>query len=338
MLSLSVMKLKDTLHPIALVIVILCINGCLEEPDALIIGEIGYSTEELLGLNSDRRLKLAEITAFGIAVSREESDSVLEPLLDELKNRALLEQLAAEYFIGNLSINEKELRTHYSTNPSFELVVRHILFFSERWRPRTHRDNARTKAERALLRIGSGDQFPEIAAELSEEPGAEGRQGLLAPGRKGSWVSEFWNAAMALEIDGISPVTETQYGFHLLRLEGKKEIPFEEVRSSVVIQVAHLMGFRKEIPEGISLDDAIAMQMTIPEEISNELTRNWQEQNLKWATFLGFEPGMTDQEIKTLAKLALGSTGQNATIARIELDLAGGLLSNAYPISNHIDP
>ena len=156
----------------------------------------------------------------------------------------MVKQLAAERFVEASSVSEPELSAHYSTNPSVELVVRHILFFSERWQPESHRDNARNKAEMALLRIEAGDVFPEIAAELSEEPGAEGRQGLLKPGRDGSWVSEFWNAAVALEVNSISSVTETQYGFHILRLEGKTEIPFEEVRPSVVLQVADLMGFR----------------------------------------------------------------------------------------------
>ena len=329
---------KRTSDSLVITTVILCTAGCLDEPDMLIVGDIGYSEEALLGLNADRRLKLAEITAFGISVSREESDRVLAPLLKQTQDRALLEQHAAHRFEETFSISERDLRTHYSTNPSFELTVRHILFFSERWQPQSHRDNARNKAEIALLRIDGGDHFPEIAAELSEEPGAEGRQGLLEPGREGSWVSEFWNAAMALEINGISPVTETQYGFHILRLEGKKEIPFEEVRSSVVLQVANLMGFRKEIPKGLSLNDTIATQMTVPDEVLNELVRTWQEQSLRWATFFGFEPNMTDQEIKRLAKVALGSTGQNATIARNELEEAGDLLSNAYLISDHLNP
>ena len=59
----------------------------------LIVGDIGYSEEELLGLNADRRLKLAEITAFGISVSREESDRVLAPLLKQTQDRALLDNL-----------------------------------------------------------------------------------------------------------------------------------------------------------------------------------------------------------------------------------------------------
>src|SRR5690606_1075757 len=104
------------------------------------------------------------------------------------------------------------------------------------------RAEARRKAERALERIRAGEPFPEVAAEVSEEPGAEGRQGLLQPGREGSWVSEFWNAARALDPGEVSPVTETQYGFHVLRLEERREIPFEEARNDVTLEVAEMIG------------------------------------------------------------------------------------------------
>lgn len=336
--SASVNKLRKTILLLSSTGILIFMAACFDEVYVLSIGDVGYSEEELLGLNSASRLKLAEITAFGLAVSQEDTDRILTPLLDKTRNQALIKQLAAERFVEASSINEPELRTHYSTNPSVELLVRHILFFSERWRPTSHRDNARQKAEAALQRIESGDLFSEIAAELSEEPGAEGRQGLLKPGRKGSWVSEFWDTAVALELNSISSVTETQYGFHILRLEGRTEIPFEEIRPSVVLQVAELIGFRKEIPSKLTLEEAISSGITIPDEISNRLTRNWREQTLRWATFLGFKNGLSNEEIKHLAQIALGSTGQNATIARNQLNDAGDLLRTAYPMSDQLNP
>ena len=87
-----------------------------------------------------------------------------------------------------------------------------------------------------LLRNGA--DFAETAAQLSEEPGAEGREGLLEPGRDGSWVPEFWAAALALQSGDISPVTETQYGFHILRLDDRQIVPFQEGRSVIARDVA----------------------------------------------------------------------------------------------------
>lgn len=115
---------------------------------------------------------------------------------------------------------------------------------SARYEGDATRAAARAKAERALGRIRAGEPFPAVAAELSEEPGAEGRQGLLPPGREGSWVDEFWEAALALELGEISPVVETQYGFHVLRLENREAIPFEEARNVVTLEVAQMVGVR----------------------------------------------------------------------------------------------
>ncbi|HEX9710833.1 MAG TPA: peptidyl-prolyl cis-trans isomerase, partial [Candidatus Thermoplasmatota archaeon] len=76
---------------------------------------------------------------------------------------------------------------------------------------------------------------------LAEEPGGEARAGLLPPGREGAWVPEFWAAALALEPGELSPVAETQYGYHVLRLEGRTIVPFPEARSVVARRVARTL-------------------------------------------------------------------------------------------------
>src|SRR5690606_13003901 len=61
-----------------------------------------------------------------------------------------------------------------------------------------------------------------------EEPGAARRGGLLQPGREGSWVAPFWLAAVALEPGEVSDVVETEYGYHVLKLESREPLPFSE--------------------------------------------------------------------------------------------------------------
>ena len=112
------------------------------------------------------------------------------------------------------------------------------MILSERWRPQAERQQARSRAEQALERARAGESFPELAGAVSEEPGAEARGGLLEPGREGSWVDEFWDAASALEVGAVSPVVETGYGFHVLRLDAREPVPFAEARSRVVAELA----------------------------------------------------------------------------------------------------
>ena len=53
-------------------------------------------------------------------------------------------------------------------------------------------------AEEARQRALAGEDFAALAGEYSEEPGAAERGGLLQPGREGTWVDPFWQAALAL--------------------------------------------------------------------------------------------------------------------------------------------
>jgi hypothetical protein len=261
----------------------------------------------------------------------------LAPILEEANAAALLRQFAAERVLVDAGVDDEQLRAHYLTNPKLELTVRHVLFFSERWRPAPHRAAARKKAVSAIARLEAGEEFPEVAAELSEEPGAEGRQGLLQPGREGSWVSEFWTAAFALEPGEISPVTETQYGFHVLRLEDRQIVSFEEARPTVAAEVAELIGSLvgslEDFSDGVSIEAARAAGIVVPEAELAAIIRDFDDRTLRWNTALGFAPGLTSTQVKNAARAALGATEQLATIARRELGELAPILRAAYPIT-----
>jgi len=313
-------------------VVLMTATACSGEPPALTVGEVSFTENELLGLNEARRRELATIAAFGLATARGETMVVLAPLFDRARDEALLTHVAAELILRDEQVDDDQLQAHYLTNPAVELTVRHVLFFSERWRPQSHRAEAQRKGEAALQRLRAGDPFPEVAAELSEEPGAEGRQGLLTPGREGSWVSEFWNAALSLEVDEVSPVVETQYGFHVLRLEGREIVPFEETRPTVVLEVAGLIGSLDQARERASLDQAREFSVSIPEAELAAITRELEDRVLRWSTALGFGAALTPEQLKEAARAALGSTAQSATIARNELAELRSLFEAAYVI------
>jgi PPIC-type PPIASE domain len=218
----------------------LALVGCgADAPPALTVGPVSFTADQLLGLSEARRASLAELTAFALAVADSSTVELGAPLLRLRENDRLLDILAAELTLEKNGVTDAALEARYRADPEWELTVRHILFFSERWRDAEHRAEAKAKAERALDALRGGADFAETAARLSEEPGAEGRQGLLTPGREGSWVPEFWAAALALEPGEISPVTETEYGYHILRLEDRSMVPFAEARSVIARAVAN---------------------------------------------------------------------------------------------------
>lgn len=232
-------------------LILLALVGCGEAaPPAVTVGPVAFSEDQLLGLSPARRATLAHLAAFGLAVSDSSTAELGAPLVARWKEDRALEILAADLTLRKHQVFDDALEARYLTDPDYELTVRHILFFSERWRTAAERAEAKAKAERALQALRAGADFAETAARLSEEPGAEGRQGLLTPGRKGAWVDEFWAAASALQVGEISPVTETQYGFHILRLEKRETVPFAEARSRIAREVAD----RLEDPAGVLSD------------------------------------------------------------------------------------
>lgn len=315
-------------------------------PPVLTVGPIGYTEDDLLGLSDSRRETLAYLTALGLAVADSTTSELGAPLIDSWTEDRLLEILAADLTLADRGVGDDVLEAQYLTDPEWELVVRHVLFFSERWRSPTHRSEAEAKANRALESLRAGADFAETAAALSEEPGAEGRQGLLTPGRQGSWVPEFWAAATALEPGQISPVTETQYGYHILRLEDRSIVPFAEARSVVARNVAERIGD----PQGVldawmgefMTDDASARETALAEALSRslavpageraELERAWDDQIYQWSATFQFRYGVTTPEVAAAALAALASPGQGANLARAELTQHGTMFGARYDI------
>lgn len=206
----------------------------------LVVGDAGYSAGELGALSGPQREELGLLTAFGLAVAHKRLGEVGEPFIARERQKLLLQKLSIEVSVREAGKDEAALRDAYADEPEYELLVRHMVFLSERWRPDAHRQDARGRAEAALDRVRAGEDFAVLVGRLSEEPGAAERGGLLRPGREGSWVPEFWEAASSLKPGEVSGVVETEYGFHVLRLEERRVIPFEEVRYEVLGRLVDL--------------------------------------------------------------------------------------------------
>lgn len=218
----------------AAVLVALAACGSGGPPPALAVGDVEYTELDLELLSPDRQGRLIDLTAFGLAVARGELERFGRPMIERERQDLLLQKLTTEVSTRLIGMDDEALHEAYLEDPDWELDVRHLVLLSERWRPKAERAETHARAEVALERLEAGKDFAELAAELSEEPGAERRGGLLGAGRDGTWVREFWEAASELEVGETSGVVETEYGFHILKLEGRRPVPFEEVRSHAI--------------------------------------------------------------------------------------------------------
>ncbi len=108
-----------------------------------------------------------------------------------------------------------------------EIGARHILI---RTSDNVSVDSARVQVERLRTRILAGEDFAQLAARYSQDPGSGKRGGDLGTFGRGRMVPAFEQAAFDLrEVGDLSEPVETQFGVHLIELTSLGERPsFED--------------------------------------------------------------------------------------------------------------
>ena len=78
---------------------------------------------------------------------------------------------------------------------------------------------ARAKAESLLVEIQKGGDFEQIAKRASMDPGTKDLGGDLGWNRRGVMVPEFDRWMFALNPGQLSPVIETSFGYHIIKVD-----------------------------------------------------------------------------------------------------------------------
>ena len=130
-----------------------------------------------------------------------------------------------------------------------------LVKFEEQWEtrhvllvPSAIRDVDATKAEAEVLRerVLAGEDFALIAEEFSEDPGSGSNGGNLEWLPKGATVGEFENVMLNSEINEVSEVFESQFGFHFLEVTGKR---VEDVTDYQIEERAYSVLFSRKYDE-----------------------------------------------------------------------------------------
>jgi peptidyl-prolyl cis-trans isomerase C len=98
-----------------------------------------------------------------------------------------------------------------SVKPETEVRARHILIVEEE------------DAKKALARVKGGEDFAKVANELSTDPGSGKEGGDLGYFTKQRMVPEFAEAAFSTEVGQISNIVKSQFGYHIIKVEDKRE-------------------------------------------------------------------------------------------------------------------
>jgi peptidyl-prolyl cis-trans isomerase D len=79
---------------------------------------------------------------------------------------------------------------------------------------------AKAKAEALLKRAQGGEDFSKLAKEFSEDTGSAQQGGDLGWSERKVWVAPFADAAFAMQVNEIRGPVKTQFGYHILKLDG----------------------------------------------------------------------------------------------------------------------
>jgi peptidyl-prolyl cis-trans isomerase D len=159
------------------------------------------------------------------------------------------EQAQIEYVVLDLdtiakrtSVSEEELRKSYQENIARYTVAEerrasHILVKAPKDASKGDRDKAKAKAEALLEQVRKAPgTFAEVAKKTSDDPGSAERGGDLDFFGRGAMTKPFEDATFAMKAGEISNVIETEFGFHIIRLDalrGGEKKPFEAVRAEL---------------------------------------------------------------------------------------------------------
>ncbi|MDX1658736.1 MAG: peptidylprolyl isomerase [Nitriliruptorales bacterium] len=128
-----------------------------------------------------------------------------------------------ELLSGSGEVTEDEVRELYEQRSDQweQADVSHILV------------ETREEAEQIIDEIEGGASFEEIAEERSQDPGSAARGGNLGSFPRGRYVEEFDQAVWAAEPGEIIGPVETQFGFHVIRVNEFVTTTFDEVAQSL---------------------------------------------------------------------------------------------------------
>jgi peptidyl-prolyl cis-trans isomerase C/foldase protein PrsA len=142
-----------------------------------------------------------------------------------------------EAFLSS-QVNDDDLKKQYEQGKkdgAFTLAsVRHVLIAIN---DKRKDEEAKKLAEDISARLKKGEDFAKIAKESSDDPGSKDKGGLYENANVNDWVSEFKKAALELPLNQVSDPVKTDYGYHVMKVESRKEQSFDEVKDKLRAQL-----------------------------------------------------------------------------------------------------
>jgi len=155
----------------------------------------------------------------------------------------LIRELFAE-FQKTSAVTDADVQAEYdkfvAANGGKEYRARHILV------------ETKEQAESILASLKKGGKFEDIAKKQSKDPGSGANGGDLDWAAAGNYVKEFSDAMVALNKGQVSAPVQSQFGFHIIRLDDIREAQLPalaDVKPQIVQQMTQqrMAAFQQEL-------------------------------------------------------------------------------------------
>lgn len=202
--------------------------------------------EKLLDMMIDEKVQLKKAEELGITATDEELNVEIENAKkyfdteDKFNEFLKGQNMDLEYFkqsvkkdliinkltdklTANVAVTDDEVKVYYDTHQNEFISVKasHILL------------ETKEEAEKMLQRVKAGENFAELAKQNSKDPSAKENSGNLDYFRHGDMVEPFETAAFAMKPGEISDIVQTDFGFHIIKVEDRKLDKFEDVKEQL---------------------------------------------------------------------------------------------------------
>lgn len=162
---------------------------------------------------------------------------LLKFLADQIRENYLTEQLIEKYISSRIKITEPEMRSFYETSKDslavkpttweLSLILREI-------RPSVEtQERIIGETETLLEKLKADEDFAALAEEYSDCPSSQ-QGGDLGYFKRGMMVKPFEDAAFSLNINEISEIVQSNFGYHIIKLTDRRG---DEIRASHILKI-----------------------------------------------------------------------------------------------------
>jgi peptidyl-prolyl cis-trans isomerase C len=211
--------------------------------------------KEMLDSMVVRELVMQDAQKQGIDKSKEVADR-----MEDMKKRVIVEAYLKKKVEEQVKLSDADLQKFYDQNKEKfktgdQVRASHILVKTEK------------EAQDVLTQLKGGAKFEDLAKKYSVDPAGQ-KGGDLGWFGKGSMIPEFEKVAFSMKEGETSGIVKTKFGYHIIRLTGKRPagtLPFAEVKEQ--LKASLMPEKQQEVFKKVKEDLKKSAKLSIKEDV-----------------------------------------------------------------------